>query len=35
MIKKFFEFWGCKQKNNNNMFLQLDYLNDFQKLLIK
>ena len=29
-IKKFV-FYGCKQKNNNNLFLQLDLSNKLKK----
>ena len=30
-IKKFV-FYGCKQKNNNNIFLQLDLSNQYKTI---
>ena len=30
-IRKFV-FYGCKQKNNNNIILQLDLFNEFKNL---
>ena len=29
-----FVFYGCKQKNNNNIFLQLDLSNKVRKYLL-
>ncbi len=29
-----FVFYGCKQKDNNNKFLQLDLINDYKMHLI-